>query len=171
MSNKPLAQIAILLVTLAIAVAGTLHFARRDLRRCAVDDTLQPIAALLDDNRRIIESLRTGGFAESESAILSTYLQRIRKDGVPDNSAMKQDIDALNNNNTAIVTLLSKYSTHARLPAFKVAADQFRVYASSFRDRWQSTFEIFMAGGSLPAAGPAYPAQLAAALDQELSAD
>ena len=85
-------------------------------------------------------------------------MNRIRHDGVPKNGVMKQRIDALVNNNTMILAYLSKYASHARTPAFKVAADQFRDYAISFRDRWQSAFEIFMAGGNLPVAGPGFPA-------------
>jgi len=136
-----------------------------------VDDNLQPIASLLEENRKIIDGLKTEGYSDSEATILESYLARIRKDGAPKNSAMKQRIDTLVNNNTVIVAFLSKYAPHARTPAFKSAAEQYRNYGISFRDRWQSVFEIFMAGGNLPAAGPEYPAQLAAALNQELRAD
>ena len=89
---------------------------------------------------------------------------------MPKNSAFKQRIDTLANNNTVIVALLSKYSAHARTPAFKAAADRYRSYAISFRDRWQSVFEIFMAGGNLPAIGPAFPSEMAAVASAELAA-
>ena len=156
--RKALVQIGAAVSAVVIAIVGTFYYARQDARRCEVDDTLQPIVALIDDDQRIIDGLRTDGLAESESAILVSYMNRIRHDGVPKNGVMKQRIDALVNNNTMILAYLSKYASHARTPAFKVAADQFRDYAISFRDRWQSAFEIFMAGGNLPVAGPGFPA-------------
>ena len=168
-------QATILTVLLCAAIATTAgiswHLADQALRHCAVDDTVQPIAALVDENRKIIDGLVKDGDADSESTILETYLAKIRKDGVPKYSAMKQRIDTLVNNDTVIVALLSKYSTHVRTPAFKASVEQYRHYAISFRDRWQSVFEIFMAGGNLPVAGPEFPSQFAAALDQELRAN
>lgn len=160
-------QVAIAVVLLAIAVGGTWHYADRSLRRCAVDESLQPIAELLKDDQRLVDSLIHDGMADSEPTILDTYLQRIRRDSAPKSSAMKQRIDTLVSNNTVIVALLSKYSTHVQMPAFEAAAEQYRNYAISFRDRWQSVFEIFMAGGHLPAAGPAIPTNFAAALAAE----
>lgn len=161
-------QRAVFIALLAIAIGGTWYFARQDLRTCVVDDNLQPIASLLGQNRKTMQELKSSGYAESESTLLDSYLARIRRDGAPPNSGMKQRIDSLVNNNTVIAAFLAKYAPHARGSAFKAAAEQYRNYAISFRDRWQSVFEIFMAGGNLPAAGPEYPAQFAATLDQEL---
>ena len=104
------------------------------------------------------------------SVLLETYLARIRRDSVPKHAALRQRIDTLVNNNTAIVTLLARYAPRARTGAFKAGAEKFRDYASSFRDRWQSVLEIFMAGGNLPAAGPAFPSDFADALAAERSA-
>ena len=155
--RKTLMQIAVAVAAVVIAIVGALHYLRQDTRTCEVDDTLEPIAALIDENRSIIDGLRKDGFADSEQTILVSYMSRIRQEGVPKNGAMRQRIDTLANNNTMILAYLSKYAPHARTPAFKVAADQFRDYAISFRDRWQSVFEIFMAGGNLPVTGPGFP--------------
>lgn len=152
----------------AAAVAVTWQYSQRALRACVVDETLQPVAALLEENRRILAALQSQGHAASESALLESYLRRIRSDGVPRHSAMKQQIDRVVNNNTVIVALLSKYAPHARTPAFSTAADQYRDYAIAFRDRWQSVFEIFMAGGNLPRSGPAFPDGIVEAVAQEL---
>lgn len=141
-----------------------------DLKRCVVDEGLAPVGALLADDQRIVESLVKDGLADSEGTLLESYLARIRKDGVTKYSAMRQRIDSLVDNNTTIVAVLSKYSPRARTPEFKTASDKFRDYAASFRDRWHSTFEIFMAGGNLPAAGPERPAQFDAALSAEIAA-
>jgi hypothetical protein len=172
MKGRQAAILAAILCIVSAATAGiSWYFAEQALRRCMVDNTLQPSADLLKDNQRIIDSLIHDGLAASEPLLLNNYLQRIRQDGLPKYSAMKQRIDTLVNNNTIIVALLSNYTAHARTRAFKAAAEQYRSYATSFRDRWQSVFEIFMAGGNLPAAGPEYPAQFAIVLDQELRAD
>jgi hypothetical protein len=80
---------------------------------------------------------------------------------------MKQRIDRIENNNTAILALLAKYSTHARSAAFRASAEQFRDYAITLRDRWQSVFEIFMAGGNLPATAPAFPSEFPRAVAAE----
>ena len=154
---------------LVIVIAGVWQSGQQEIRRHEVEDILQPIAARLEENRNIVESLKRDGLAESESAILDSYMQRIRKDGAPKNSAMKQRIDALVDNNTVIAALLSTYAPRARTQGFRAAADKFRDYASSFRDRWQSVFEIFMAGGNLPKTGPAFPAELAEAVSAEIA--
>jgi hypothetical protein len=52
---------------------------------------------------------------------------------------------------------------------FRLSTEKFRDYADNFRDRWQSVFEIFMAGGNLPSAGAPYPADFAATVSQGLS--
>ena len=157
------------LLAVAIAIFGVGYHARQEMRKHEVEDILQPIAVRLEDNRNIVESLKRDGLADSESAIPDTYLQRIRKDGVPKNSAMKQRIDRLVDNNTAIVTLLSTYTTRARTLEFRVAAEKYRDYANSFRDRWQSVFEVFMAGGNLPPVGAAFPVELAGTVSVEIA--
>jgi hypothetical protein len=164
---KRVIEAVVLLMAVALTATVTWHFARQDLRRCEVDDTLRPIAALLEDNRTIVEAIKKDGMAESESVILSTYLAQVRKDGVSQHSAFKQRIDALVNNNTMIVALLSKYTPRARTTEFRVAADKFVDYATTFRDRWQSVFEIFMAGGNLSAMGPVPPADFVGSVAKE----
>jgi len=163
------------LVTLVFSIGAatmasllTWHFAHRETVECVVYDTLRPVSALLADDRKIIDALRADGYAESESAILESYVARIRRDGVAKNGLMKQRIDMLVNNNTMVLAYVSKHATHARTAAFKTAADKFRDYAISFRDRWQSVFEIFMVGGNLPAAGPSFPAEFSDAVSAEL---
>ena len=134
------------------------HQTIRTLQRTYVSDTLDPISEMLKENAAITQELSAAPFAEGDNDFVSAYLIKIRRDGVPKHSDMKQRIDRINNNNTAILALLAKYSAHARTPAFKASAERFRDYAISLRDRWQSVPEIFMAGGNLPAAGPMFPA-------------
>lgn len=161
MPNKPL------LINLAVAVAiaaGTFgitwHVARSDVR----EDTIQPVAALLDQNSKLVESLKTAEAIDSEGAILPTYLSLIRKDGVAKHSDVKQQIDQLVNNNTAIVALLTRYTEHEGNASFRVASHEYTDYATTLRDRWQSLFEIFMAGGNLATGGLQAPGGLAKAL-------
>ena len=171
MSNtKPLLQTAFWALALVATMAGTWYYAKGELRTRDLEETLQPIASLLDEDRKILNDLKTEGLGDSDSVVLENYLARIRGDSVPKHAELKQRIDALVNNNTAIVTLLARYAPRARTSAFRAGAETFRDYASRFRDRWQSVFEIFMAGGHLPAAGPAFPTAFADALAAERAA-
>lgn len=122
---------------------------------------------MLKEDAAITQELGAGPFTEGGNDIVSAYLIKIRRDGVPKRSDMKQRIDRINNNNTAILALLAKYSTHANTPAFRASAERFRDYAISLRDRWQSVPEIFMAGGNLPVATPEFPAGFPQAVASE----
>jgi hypothetical protein len=68
---------------------------------------------------------------EKDSGILESYLAKIRRDGVAKNVEMKQRLDALAENNTAIVTLIKAYAPHAKTPVFTVDGDKFRNYAAA----------------------------------------
>ena len=83
---------------------------------------------------------------------------------------MKQQLDQLAENNTAIVTLIKAYAPHARTAAFTSEADKFRNYASAWRDRWNSVMEIFMAGGNYAASGVPFPSGFPAAVAVEIAA-
>jgi hypothetical protein len=83
---------------------------------------------------------------------------------------MKQKLDTLAENNTAIVTLIKAYAPHAKMPAFNIEADKFRNYASAWRDRWISVMELFMAGGNYPASGVSFPINFPSAVDKEIIA-
>ena len=143
------------------------HQLRREARHALVTDTLGPISEMLKENAAITQELRAPPYAEGDNDFVNAYLIKIRRDGVPKHSDMKQRIDRINNNNTAILALLSKYPTHAKTPAFKASAERFRDYAISLRDRWQSVPEIFMAGGNLPVTGPPFPADFPQAIATE----
>jgi hypothetical protein len=146
------------------------HQALQASRAQFVAVTLEPMAALLKDNRAIITELQAEPFVEKDNGILESYLVKIRRDGVAKNAAMKQRLDELAENNTTLVALISVYSSHARTPAFTLGANKFRNYAVAWRDRWNSVMELFMAGGSYPAAGPAFPSDFAAVVQTEIAA-
>jgi len=146
------------------------HLRLHDVRQAQVADTLNPIAEILKENTAITKELEAAPFAEGDNQFVSAYLIKIRRDGVPKHSDMKQRIDRIVNNNTAILALLAKYSPHARTPALKASAERFRDYAISLRDRWQSVPEIFMAGGNLPVAAPPFPADFASVVSSEITA-
>jgi hypothetical protein len=83
---------------------------------------------------------------------------------------MKQKLDTLAENDTAIVTLIKAYAPHAKTAAFTSEADKFRNYASAWRDRWNSVMELFMAGGNYAVASVPFPAGFPAAVDAEIAA-
>jgi hypothetical protein len=107
---------------------------------------------------------------EPNSGILESYVTKIRRDAVPKHADMKQKLDSLAENNTAIVTLIKAYAPQARTAGFVAEGDRFGNYASAWRDRWNSVMELFMAGGNYAAAGVQFPAGFPTAVEAEITA-
>jgi hypothetical protein len=164
--------LAAALAAVVAAAAGWYHASAglRELHMLGVVAELQPAAVLLKENQALITELQAEPFAEKDTGVLASYLSKIRRDGVAKHADMKQRLDELAENNTAIVTLIKAYSPQAKTPAFTTATDKFRSYASAWRDRWNSVMELFMAGGNYAASGVPFPAGLPAAADAEIAA-
>ncbi len=155
---------------IALACAIGWYHSHQSLRHAQVLDTLEPIAEMLKENAALTRELQAAPYAEGANEFVGAYLIQARRDGMVKHSEMKQLIDRVINNNTAILALLAKYNTHTQTAAFRVAAERFRAYAIPLRDRWQSVPEIFMAGGNLPVAAPPYPTQFNETLAAEIAA-
>jgi len=154
-----------------MTVGTWLHLkALNDTRGLMDERELRPIATLLRENRVIVQELSLETSQKRDSGILESYLIKIRQDGVARHAGMKQRLDQLVENNTAIVTLIKAYAPHAKTLAFTTESDKFRNYASASRDRWNSVMEIFMAGGNYPVAEIPFPAGFPAATDAEIAA-
>jgi hypothetical protein len=161
--------LAVALCLLLVASAGW-YQARVALRGARAGGDLQQIATLLQDDQSIIRQLQLPQYAEPDSGILGAYLAKIRRDGVAKHADMKQLLDQLADNNAAIVGLIKAYVPHAQTPAFTAEADQFRVYAAAWRDRWNSVMEIFMAGGNYPASLAPFPIHFYESVQAEIRA-
>jgi hypothetical protein len=146
------------------------HQALHELQARVVNRNLESMAALLKENQALVQELQAEPFAEKDAGILASYLAKVRRDGVAKHADMKQRLDQLAENNTAIVTLIKAYSPQAKTLAFTAEADKFRNYASSWRDRWNSVMELFMAGGNYPASDVPFPNGFPAAVDAEIAA-
>jgi hypothetical protein len=173
MNARSIAILLALLLVATLAATGGWYRAHQSLqssRAQFVASTLEPMAALLKENDGIITELQAEPFVEKDNGILESYLVKIRRDGVAKNAPMKQRLDQLAENNTALVTLIAVYVPHARTAAFMPVANKFRNYAVAWRDRWNSVMELFMAGGNYPAAGPAFPKEIVAAVQTEIAA-
>ena len=131
---------------------------------------LEPIAALLKQDQDILLALQTNAGLEKDSGILAAYLSKIRTGGVAKNAEMKQRLDRLAENNSAILTLVDVFAPRAKTPGFSTEADQFRRYAIAWRDRWNSVMELFMAGGNYPVAEVLFPRDFASAVRAEMDA-
>ncbi len=165
----------VFVAALVAAVAGTTGWMQSaaELRKTRVQfaaGPLQPIAALLAENQGILQELQAEPFTEPNAGILASYLAKVRRDGVAKHAPMKQRLDQLAENNTAIVALIKAYAQQARTPAFTSEADHFRNYASAWRDRWNSVMELFMAGGNYPAAEVPFPKGFPVAVQAEIGA-
>jgi len=158
----------------ALLAAGAWFHTRSalsDARVQVLAGELQPISTLLHEDQTILKELQAEPFAEPNSGILESYLAKIRRDGVPKHVDMKQKLDELAESNTAIVTLIKAYASHAKTSAFTLEADKFRNYASAWRDRWNSVMELFMAGGNYAISGVPFPTGFPAAVDAEIAAN
>jgi hypothetical protein len=172
-SRRAIIVLLAVLAAVALVAAGASVHSNAALRESSaqwVASVLDPTAALLRENQQIIRELKAPPFVERGNGILESYLLRIRRDGVPKNAEMKQRLDQLEENNTAIVTLIKVYLPHARTGAFITSSDNFRTYASAWRDRWSSVMEIFMSGGDYAAAAIPFPPDIAAAVADEATA-
>jgi hypothetical protein len=107
-------------------------------------------------------------YSNEESVGRSFHIAEL--DGVAKHADMKQRLDQLAGNNTAIVTLIKAYAPQARMPGFTLEGDKFRNYASAWRDRWNSVMELFMAGGNYAVSGVPFPAGFTTAVDAEIAA-
>jgi hypothetical protein len=146
------------------------HQAEQSFRAQFIVEALEPIAALLKENEEIIAELNTEPFVEQDNGILESFLIKIRRDGVATHADMKQRLDQLAENNTAIVTLIKAYATQAKTGTFMTEGDKFRNYASAWRDRWNSVMELFMAGGNYPVSSVPFPEDFSAAVQAEIAA-
>jgi len=161
-----------LLTAALVAAAGWYndHGAREASESHLISSELKPIAALLTDDQKLLTELQSPPFAESDAGILESYLVKLRRDGIAKTSEMKQRLDTLAENNTAISTLITAYLPNARTQSFITEANKFKAYAAAWRDRWNSSTELFMAGGNYPNASPTFPKDFSAAVQAELLA-
>jgi hypothetical protein len=173
MNNKTVWTRFVAALIAVLVVAGFWHHEQEALdeaRSQLVAGELQPIATLLKENQTLILELQSVPFTEEASGILESYLAKIRRDGVAKHADMKQRLDQLAENNTAILTLIKAYAPRAKTAAFTTESDKFRNYASAWRDRWNSVMELFMAGGNYPASGVPGPTAFAEAVRAEIAA-
>jgi len=166
------AAVAVFVAVALIVV--TVRYCTNEVQRekhvLLVSRTLRPLAVLLKENAALLAELESAQFAEKDSGILESYLAKVRRDGVAKHADMKQRLDQLAENNTAIVTLIKAYGSDAKTAAFTTEADKFRIYASAWRDRWNSVMELFMAGGNYAVAGVPLPSGFFAVVDLEVAA-
>jgi hypothetical protein len=163
---------AILTAALIGAVSGSAGWyeARSESRQLGIGE-LKPIAALLKEDQELLRALQTDSEPEKDSGILASYLARIRADGVAKHAEMKQRLDRLAENNSAIIALVNVYTRHAKTATFSVEAEKFEHYAIAWRDRWNSVMELFMAGGSYPVAAVPFPKEFLGAVQTEIEAE
>lgn len=171
-SNTPLLVVVIAVAVALVAASFAYHVHQKlvEARAQIITGDLQPIAMLLKEDQALLAELKSEPFSEKDSGILESYLAKIRRDTVAKHADMKQKLDQIAENNTAIMTLIKAYGPHARTAEFVAQGDKFRNYASAWRDRWNSVMELFMAGGNYAAAGVPFPADFAVAVNAEIEA-
>jgi hypothetical protein len=129
MNNKTasvLLGVALITIIVATGIWHHEHSALIASRAQVAIYELQPIATLVKENQTLLQELRSDSYSEKDSSILESYLAKIRREGVPKYAAMKQRLDQLAENNTAIVTLIKAYAPHPKAAAFTSEGDKFR---------------------------------------------
>jgi hypothetical protein len=143
MAYKSAWLLPVLATIAAIVAAAGWYRTGAELRQRRIGE-LQPIAALLKEDQQLLQALQTDTALEKDSGILESYLAKIRADGVAKHADMKQRLDQLAENNSAIVALVNVYSPRAKTAAFGVEAEKFKHYSIAWRDRWNSVMELLM---------------------------
>lgn len=131
---------------------------------------LTTIDSLLKERELELKALQEPQYTEPEQGSVGSYLAKIRRDGLPKHAAMKQRLDALAANTTALQTLVDLYEPQASTTQFKAEAKKFRGYAVAWADRWNSVMEIFMVGGNYPSSEVPLPEGFGAAIAAEIAA-
>jgi hypothetical protein len=104
--------------------------------------------------QEIITEPQAEAFVEKDDGILESYLVKIRRHRAAKTALMKQRLDTLAQNNTALVTLITAYSPHAKTAAFTSEANSFGNYAVARRDRWNFAMALSWPQGTTPQQGP-----------------
>jgi hypothetical protein len=168
--NNKTVRVLLVAALIAATVAGAAWYQASAALRHQRLDELSPIAALLKEDQELLQGLHTDSALEKESGILASYLAKIRADGLAKHADMKERLDRLAENNSAIIALVNAYSPHAKTSAFSTEAGKFQHYAIAWRDRWNSVMELFMAGGNYPASEVPFPAGFPTAVEVEIAA-
>jgi hypothetical protein len=171
-SERPVPLCA-LLVAFSLLAGATAWYHASQLERAArarlAASLLEPIAALLSDNQALVTEMTSTG-SVPDTALLQSYLAAVRRDGVPRHADMKRRLDQITDNDAAIVALIKSYAADARTAAFRLEADKFVAFATTWRDRWSSVMELFMAGGDYATSEVLYPTGFARAVQRETEA-
>jgi hypothetical protein len=155
--------------SIGAALAGVFWYrADAELRQTHIVE-LRPMVALLQEDQELLKTLQANAALDTSSGILRSYIGMIRADGLPKHADMKQRLDRLAENNSAIMALINVYSPHAKTASFNSEADKFRRYAIAWRDRWNSVMELFMAGGNYPVAEVPFSLSFSTAVEAEIA--
>jgi hypothetical protein len=146
------------------------HWQRESASAELASSLLNSMATLLQENQALLGELQKKPYNEEGSGILNSYLIKLRREGVKSSAPIKEGLDRLTENNTALLALIGVYSADAKTPEFKAQSDQFRRYAIAWKDRWNSIMELFMSGGNYPAAEIRSPAGFLHAVQAEIAA-
>lgn len=172
MQNQRLINIVVLVIAVAAAIAAGLAYQSARSIRAATPSVLSSIEERFKQHQRLEKQLLDPKFQEpGANDPLTAYLTRIRRDGLPKHSEMKQLLDGLADTSVALVALLDAYQANAKTDEFKSEARAFRSYSDRLNERRNSVFGVFMGGGNLPAGGISSPPGFGAALLAEKAAN
>ncbi|MFM1886017.1 MAG: hypothetical protein RL026_1174 [Pseudomonadota bacterium] len=170
MNGKGLSIAALLLALLAlgVSIAAWRNTAAQGAPREALLATLQQQRA---EREALLAALAPPAGQAAPPGLIADYLGRIRASSVPAQAVRRQQLDALERNLNAMLATARAYEPLATGADFKPAVVQLADHVAQWSDRWDNVMEVFMAGGNLPAADPAFPAHWREVLEREAAAD
>lgn len=170
MINPRITKVIISLLILLVVFAATYFFSQRFTRSNDLSSVLISINSLLSEREELIKELQANQFVEPYSDILPSYLIKIRRDGVQSHADMKQLLNSLAENTTALATLVDLYEPQSKTNEFRAEAKKVRAYAIAWTDRWNSLMDLFMTGGGYPVTEVPFPDKFLDALITEQKA-
>ena len=154
----------------AFLVVAMFYSSRQGGHADTSDTILVEIKSLLEQRQHALDALQQQPFVEPDLGVMGAYLAKARRDGVTRHAEMKQRLDDVYARTVELNLLVGIYEPRAKTAEFRVEARKYRAYALMWLDRWNSVFEVFMAGGNYPVAEVPFPEGLAAAVAAEISA-
>ncbi len=133
-------------------------------------DVMRHMQSVLKERAQEQATLQQPPYTEPNLDVMGSYLAKIRRDGLPKHAAMKQHLDALAANTTALQTLVDLYEPQAITAQYTAEAKKFRSYATAWTDRWNGVMELFLVGGNYPGSEMPIPEGFEAAVSAELAA-
>ena len=163
-SNRVLVVIAaVAFAAMSLSVLALLYARQTTMQG---GELRQRISQLVAEHQRLEGELTREPFVDAGASPLEAYLARIRRDGAARHVDMRRRLAALAENNAALLALADAYEPFAGNNDYAGQLHALRSYVITWNERWNTLFEIFMAGGNLAAGEQPFPKQFSDSIER-----